>query len=112
LLTCSQAGVFLDIPLLWPGILPRSKKTGWFTCSQSGVFLDSPVPQPVIHPRSWWLSLTRNLTLNFLDSLFGEKILRCREKKSFLGSDSMFSLSAMGFFQNQEERVKQFQELD
>ncbi len=89
---------------LWP-LLPDCIEKSWQQCS--GVkreFLDIPLSEPGILRRYLWLSLAKNLSLNFLDSTFGGKFKDKERKNSFrlVQTKSAFS---NGFFQDQEEMV-------
>jgi hypothetical protein len=79
--------------------------------SIEGVFLDITLSQPGILPRSWWLSLARNLPLYFLDSTFGGKIPGHRKNNPFPGSENEFPLSTMRFSRTKKKRLKKCPEI-
>jgi hypothetical protein len=79
--------------------------------SIEGVFLDITLSQPGILPRSWWLSLARNLPLYFLDSTFGGKIPGHRKNNPFPGSENEFPLSTMRFSRTKKKRFKKCPEI-
>jgi hypothetical protein len=73
--------------------------------STEGVFLDISLPQPGILPRSWWLSLARNIPLHILESTLRGNF-KTEKEKILSGWCKQISATSKWFFQNQEEMVK------